>query len=139
MKIVKALLIIAYCLFDFSDRGLANSRDKAVAEFNKEEGFKLSPIAIKHLEIKFQTLAGTGPWKIPTSALVRIKSSTGTYRRYDDWITLVVVKVLKQEETIATIESVDLQANDEIAIQGVTFLRMTEADLNSDTIDACTQ
>jgi hypothetical protein len=109
----------------------------AVTAFTKEDGFKLSSKAISNLGVKFDSIKGTGPWEIAKSALVRIKHSTGVYRKWDGWITLVLVKVLNQTKDTITIKSVDLQDRDEVAVLGVTFLRMTEADLNSDTVDAC--
>lgn len=110
----------------------------AVTAFSKEDGFKLSEKAVKNLGVRFNTLSGSGSWMIPKSALVRIKHSTGVYRKWDGWITMVLVKVLNQTNETVTIKSVDLQDQDKVAITGVPFLRMTEADLNSDTVDSCT-
>ena len=112
-------------------------KDGAVTAFSKEDGFKLSDKAVKNLGVTFNTLSGSGPWMIPKSALVRIKHSTGVYRKWDGWITMVLVKVINQTNETVTIKSVDLQNQDKVAITGVTFLRMTEADLNSDTVDSC--
>ncbi len=109
----------------------------AVTAFSKEDGFKLSDKAVKNLGVTFNVLSGAGPWMIPKSALVRIKHSTGVYRKWDGWITMVLVKVLKQTKETVTIKSIDLQDQDKVAITGVPFLRMTEADLNSDTVDSC--
>lgn len=109
----------------------------AVTAFSEEDGFKLSRKALKNLEVTFKTVEGAGPWTIPKSSLVRIKHSTGVYRRWDGWITMVLVKVLSQNKDTVTIKSVDLQHQDEVAITGVPFLRMTDADLNSDTVDSC--
>jgi predicted nucleotide-binding protein (sugar kinase/HSP70/actin superfamily) len=74
---------------------------------------------------------------VPQTALIHIKHSTGVYRRWEKHITMVLVKVLKRKKGEVLIRSVDLQAGDEVAISGVPFLRMTEADLNSETIDYC--
>lgn len=109
----------------------------AVTAFSKEDGFKLSDKAVKNLGVTFNGLSGSGPWMIPKSALVRVKHSTGVYRKWDGWITMVLVKVLNQTKETVTIKSVDLQDQDRVAITGVPFLRMTEADLNSDTVDSC--
>lgn len=109
----------------------------AVTAFSKEDGFKLSDKAIKNLGVTFKGINGAGPWMIPKSSLVRIKHSTGVYRKWDGWITMVLVTVLSQTSETVTIKSVDLQDEDQIAVTGVPFLRMTEADLNSDTVDAC--
>ena len=109
----------------------------AVQAFTKEDGFKLTKKAIKNLNVKFSPLIGDGPWEIPKTALVQIKHSVGVYRKWDGWITLVLVTVLSQAENVVRVKSLDLQDKDDVAISGVKFLRMTEADLNSDTVDSC--
>lgn len=109
----------------------------AVTAFDKEEGFKLSDQALATLTIKFAPLQGKGPWTIAHDALVTLKKSTAVYRRYQGFITLVLVKVTKQTEAGLVITSQDLEPNDEIAISGVPFLRMVDADLNSETTDGC--
>lgn len=109
----------------------------AVTAFSKDDGFKLSDKAIKNLGVRFVKLTGSGPWTISKAALVRIKHSTGVYRKWDGWITMVLVKVLSQTKKTVKIKSVDLQDQDHVAVTGVSFLRMTEADLNSDTVDSC--
>lgn len=109
----------------------------AVIDFNKEDGFKLSEKARKNLGVEFIKIKGQNTWEIPKSALIRIKYSTGVYRKWDGWITMVLVTVVSQTKDTVTIRSIDLEDSDEVAITNVHFLRMTEADLNSDTVDAC--
>lgn len=109
----------------------------AVTAFNEADGFKLSKKATQNLGIKFEKLSGSGPWIVPKSSLIYIKHSVGVYRKWDGWVTMVLVKELAKTDKTVTIQSIDLQADDQIAISGVNFLRMTDADLNSDTVDAC--
>lgn len=109
----------------------------AVTAFTKEDGFKLRKKAIDNLGISFKTLKGNGPWIIPKSALVHVKHSVGVYRKWDDWITLVLVNVVSQMNETVTVTSLDLEEEDLIAVTGVLFLRMTDADLNSETVDSC--
>ncbi len=145
MKFFKFLLMISMTLTQnatasgehTSDTTVELKKGGAVTAFNKEDGFKLSEKAITNLGVSFTSLSGSGPWNIPKSALVRIKHSTGVYRKWDGWITMVLVQVLAQTNETITIKSVDLQDQDQVAISGVSFLRMTEADLNSDTVDSC--
>ena len=110
---------------------------KAVEAFNKEDGFKLSEKAMKSLGVSFETIQGAGPWRVPKKSIVRIKQSTGIYRRYDGWISLVLVKIIKEENGTTLIQSEDLEANDEVAITGSQYLRMTDSDLNAGTVDSC--
>lgn len=109
----------------------------AVTAFDKEEGFRLSERGTKSLGISFQNLKSSSPWKAPKSALVNIKHSTGVYRKVDGWVSLVLVNVLKSEKESVTFASEDLQTGDDIAVSGTQFLRMTDLDLNSDTVDTC--
>lgn len=110
---------------------------KAVEAFNKEDGFKLSQKAMKNLGIGFEAIKGAGPWSVPSEAVVRLKQSTGVYRRYEGWISLVLVKVLKEENGLVFIQSADLEADDEVATKGSNYLRMTDSDLNAGTVDSC--
>lgn len=109
----------------------------AIIAFSKEDGFKLSTKAQANLGVEFEKVKGSGPWVVPLSSLVKVKHVTGVYRRWENWITMVLVEVIRKNGNTAQIKSVDLESGDEIAISGVPFLRMTEADLNSDTVDAC--
>lgn len=111
--------------------------DKAVQAFDKEEGFKLSLKAIKTLGINFKAIEGSGPWRVSKGAIVHLKQSSGIYRRYDGWISMVLVKIVGKDNDSVLIQSADLESSDEVAITGVQFLRMTDADLNAGTVDTC--
>lgn len=110
---------------------------KAVEAFSKEDGFKLSAKAISSLGVQFTTLKGNGPWTVPAHSIVHFKQSTAVYRRYDGWLTMVLVKIVKEQVGTTVISSSDLEAGDEVATEGVSFLRLTDADLNSGTVDNC--
>lgn len=110
---------------------------KAVEAFDKEQGFKLSEKAAKSLGIQFGPLSGAGPWQLPKGSLVQIKQSVGVYRKYDGWISLVLVKVVKEERGTVYIRSEDLEPGDEVAVGGSRYLRMTDSDLNAGTVDSC--
>lgn len=110
---------------------------KAVEAFDKEEGFKISDKAAISLGVKFTPLANKGPWRVPISSIVHMKQSVAVYRRFEGWISMVLVKINTRENGFVEIQSVDLEPGDEVAISGVSFLRMTDADLNSGTVDSC--
>lgn len=137
MKIFMLLLLTFSTSLLASDATVELKKGGAVTAFQKEDGFKLSKKAQKNLGVQFTTLKEGNSWIIPKSSLVTIKHSTGVYRRYEDWITLVLVQVQNHSKDLIKVSSVDLQAGDDVAISGVKFLRMTDADLNSDTVDAC--
>ncbi len=109
----------------------------AAGEKNEDGSFKLSPKSLRTMGIKFHKLKDHGPWLIPSSSLVKIKFTQGVYRKIEEDITFVIVNVMKTEGASVLISSEDLEPMDEVAIEGVHFLRLTEADLNSSTVDSC--
>ncbi|WP_413577716.1 hypothetical protein ACLVWU_04655 [Bdellovibrio sp. HCB290] len=110
---------------------------KAVEQFDPEQGFKLSSKAMKSMGVKFQALSGKGPWKVPKSSLMTLKQSDAVYRLYDGWISMVLVKVVSADKDTVMVKAEDLETGDQVAVEGVTFLRMTDSDLNAGTVDSC--
>lgn len=134
------LLVLSFDLFasgDHSAGPLVLKKGGAVSDFSEVEGFKLSAKAIKVMGIEYQILPDGNLWQVPKTSLVYLKHSVGVFRLWNGWNTLVLVKVHNLEGDLAKISSVDLRSKDSIAIAGVKFLRMIEADLNSDTVDSC--
>ncbi|HLT22192.1 MAG TPA: hypothetical protein VKZ84_02075 [Bacteriovoracaceae bacterium] len=109
----------------------------AAATKNEDGSFKISDKAKMTMGIRFQKLDNRNQWLLPKSSLVKIKFTEGVYRKIQDDITYVIVNVIKSNENHVFIESEDLESGDEVAIEGVQFLRLTESDLNSDTVDSC--
>lgn len=139
---MRYFLIIGVLTFSFFVRAVENNSSKfgkhhAVVAFTKEDGFKLSPKAESALNIEFKALGKSNNWVLPKEALVQIKQSYGVYRKLEGWISFVLVKINNRTENSVTVSSPDLEAGDEVAITGANFLRMTDADLNSATVDNC--
>lgn len=109
----------------------------AVTAFDPEEGFKMSEAGLTTMGVRFAKLEGGSPWAIPKSALVRIKHTTGLYRRFEGWISFVLVETTAKKDGTVAVKSEDLEFGDEVAVEGATFLRLTETDLNADTVDSC--
>lgn len=107
------------------------------AVINEDGSFKLSDQALKTMGVVFQTLEKSGPWTVPKEAIVKIKFTEGVYRLYEGDITFVIAKTLQSSGAYVTISSPDLEPGDAVAVKGTTLLRLAEADLNSDTVDAC--
>jgi hypothetical protein len=126
MKILFLLLILASNTF----AGPAGTK-------GEDGNFKVSEKSLNHLGVKFQSLKGNGPWSVPHEALVKIKLTTGVYRRFEGEITYVIVSKINEVNGIVTIKSEDLESGDEVAVTGTKFLRMAETDLNSETVDNC--
>lgn len=104
---------------------------------NEDGSFKISDKSLNVMGIKFIKLTGSGPWELPKDALVKIKFTQGVYRKYEGDITYVLVTAIKTDGQKIIIKSDDLETGDEVAVTGVNFLRLTEADLNSETVDNC--
>lgn len=140
---MKKLIILVSLIFlnswanETGDKNVELKPWSAVSQYNELDGFKITARAEKNLGVTFLKLEKEKSWEIPKSALLTIKHSNAVFRKWNGWITMVLVKVGEKKGKTVKIKSVDLQAGDEIAITGVPFLRMTEADLNSDTVDAC--
>lgn len=137
MKQLSIWFLLAATVSGFTGSLYGGQQSPAVSEFNKEEGFKMTPSSLSSMGISFSTLSSGNAWSVPKEAIVRVKHSTGVYRRYGGWISLVLVKTGGTERDTVRITSEDLQAGDEIAVHGTQFLRMTELDLNADTVDTC--
>lgn len=104
---------------------------------NEDGSFKLTEESLGFLGVRFMKLGSSKAWEIPAAALVRIKFTTGVYRRYEGDITYIMVKAQKTAGSNYLISSGDLEAGDEVAVEGVNYLRMTESDLKSGTVDSC--
>ncbi len=104
---------------------------------NEDGSFKVTEKALNVMGIKFQRINGPAPWTVPKETLVKVKFTRGVYRRYEGNITYVIVNILKENAQSVTLQSEDLEAGDDVAVSGTNFLRLTEADLNSDTVDNC--
>lgn len=140
MKLITLILLLTiWCSMAEEEKGSTSELKPwaAVTDFNKIDGFKLSAVAEKNLGVTYETLKGEAPWVVPKSAILTIKHSKAVFRKWKGWSTMVLVKIIEEDQQKARIRSLDLQSGDQVAITGVPFLRMTEADLNSDTVDAC--
>lgn len=104
---------------------------------NEDGSFKVSDKSLNLMGIKFTKLQNAGPWELPKDALVKIKFTQGVYRKYEGDITYVLVTVLKTDAHRIVVKSDDLDIGDEVAVAGTNFLRLTESDLNSETVDSC--
>lgn len=139
---MKYLLIIAILILNLSfafadgDHSAPATADGA-AKLLEDGEFTLTPAAEKRLGIKWLKLEGSGPWKVPVEAIVKIKFTKAAYRKFEGRITLVVLDKVNREGKIATVSSPDLQAGDLIAVSGVKYIRLAEVDISSGTVDNC--
>jgi hypothetical protein len=108
---------------------------KAVEAFDEHDGFKLSAKAIAAFDIKFAELKGPAPWRVPKSAIVFQKQTSGVYRKDGRWIQITPITIVEREKDFFLIRSEKLKTGTEIATSGTSFLRMTDADLNAGEAD----
>ena len=94
----------------------------AVQEASLKDGFKLSEKAKEVIGVKVKSL-GARPFNVPTSALVFHGDKVGVYRFRDGWFKLIEV-----QRSGSSVSSSELRENDQIAIQGVALLRVSEMD-----------
>lgn len=102
--------------------------DKAITNANKADGFKLSTIAFKKLEIKTSKIQSKNSIKVPSSSLVFFQSDVGIYRARSGWFKLIPIKILNKSNGEVTITSSEIKNEDEVVVNGSDLLRL--ADLN---------
>lgn len=92
----------------------------------KEEGFSLTPEAIKNFELRTTKLVGTSPWLIAQSAVLYAGEEVNVYRVRKNLYTRIDFKIISQQNGNLKIHSADLQESDEVVINGVGFVRIVE-------------
>ena len=97
---------------------------KGITEKSKE-GMKLSPQALKVMEIQMGPITGK-TMEINQKTLVEIKNDKAIYRVRNSWIKRVPVKVLKKNGDKILIEISNFQSGDLLVTSGVGFVRTAE-------------
>lgn len=100
--------------------------EKGIIAASKENGFKLSPEAIKNFEIQTLKLSGAGPWKVPLSARLLSGEEVNLYRVRDGFIKRIDFTIAKKASDPMTISSPELRAGDEVVVKGIGFLRVAD-------------
>lgn len=100
---------------------------KGVTEVTKDKSFKLSPEAIKRLEITWAPI-NEGMIRIPKTAIANALSESNVFRFRDGWIKSVRFKVLNKGDQI-TVQSPEIQKGDQIVRTGVGYLRIIASQL----------
>jgi hypothetical protein len=100
--------------------------EKGITEFSEEQGFKLSPEAVKNFELKSLKLSKGSTWQVPASAVLNSGEEVNIFRIRNGYYKRVDFIVDKKTPQDLTIRSKDLKEGDEIAIQGIGFLRTAE-------------
>ena len=91
-----------------------------VTAFDEHKGFQIDEKTKSYLGIHFQVFQG----ELKRNSIVKIKDHSFFYRKREDWIQRIEIHKLKES----------IRSGDEIAIEGIVFLRMIESDLTSENV-----
>lgn len=108
---------------------------KAIAQADKKKGFQLSQSAIRTIGLKFLTIKNLEDYQLPAEALVRFQEEFGVYRFRNGWFRLVEIRPVFTTKSHFTTRTNEIQANDQIVIDGVPLLRVAELEVLGGTGD----
>ncbi len=103
----------------------AIGKGKAIEVVDEEKGFKLSKEAIKTLKLKLQNVDGD-EFEIGKKTLVSSKSIKGVYRFRAGFFKLLSAKILKETKSGYKVKVAGVEFGDQIVINGVGLLRVTD-------------
>lgn len=98
---------------------------KGILEASESEGIKLSPEAEKNFELARIKVSGGGI-EIPKRAIVRAVAEVNVYRYRNGFYKRVDFAEVNRSADKIAIRSREIKPGDEIAIQGLGFLRLAE-------------
>ncbi len=105
--------------------GKAIGKGKAIEEVDEKKGFRLSKEAIKTLKLKLNTVDGS-TFKINKKTLVASKNIKGVYRFRAGFFKLLPAKITKELPDGYMVEVKGVDFGDQIVINGVGLLRVTD-------------
>lgn len=105
--------------------GKAIGKGKAIEEVDEKKGFRLSKEAIKTLNLKLNTVDGSS-FKISKKTLVASKNKKGVYRFRAGFFKLLPAKITKELPDGYMVEVKGVDFGDQIVIDGVGLLRVTD-------------
>lgn len=128
MKIQVAALMLALCAPGVSMGESAPA--PAVSESSADKGFRLSPQALKTLEVKTQPVgSGRARLELPAGALVYFQDRVGVFRLRDGWFKFIEVRLPERPASSAKILSIELAAGDQVVTRGAALLRVMQINL----------
>ncbi len=107
------------------DDGKSIGAGKAIKEVDENKGFQLSSEAVKTLSLKLKAVHGS-TFRIKKDALVKSKNIKGVYRYRSGFFKFLPAKVVKKLSDGDVIEVKDVAFGDQIVINGVGLLRVTD-------------
>jgi len=119
----------ASSIFAHGDEGAGPSRvgpEKGVIHADEHDGFVLRPSAEQNFAIKKTALKAGPNWTIPRHALIYSGLETQVFRQRENHWKSVDVEINRKTGKNVEIRSKDLQAGDQLAVDGIGFLKIIE-------------
>lgn len=99
--------------------------DKGVLEASEDLGFKLRKGVEERFGIKSLPISTGKPGNLPKGAVVYSKEDYQVFRRRDGFWKPIKVKATRRGDVVA-VETTELKAGDQVAIEGLGFLKIVE-------------
>lgn len=103
----------------------AIGKGKAIEEVDETKGFRMSEEAKETIGVKLRK-PSESPLVIPKDALVVSLDKRGIYRYRDGFFKMLPVKIEGEDKNTFTVAVNGLRDGDEIAVEGVGLLRVTD-------------
>lgn len=103
----------------------AIGKGKAIVEIDEKKGFRLSKEAIRTIGLKLKTVDSSS-FNISKKALVTSKNKKGVYRFRAGFFKFLPAKIIKKLANGYTVKVNGVDFGDQIVINGVGILRVTD-------------
>lgn len=100
--------------------------DKGIIAFDEDNGFKLSPEALKNFDLKMMNVDTRDTLTIDSVAIVTVGQEKNLFRFRNGYFKRIDYTLVSKTANRVTIKSKDLQTGDQIVVQGLGFLRISE-------------
>lgn len=108
--------------------------NKALLAISEKHGIQLSDKAKKRLGLTYYSLTNSEVFSISNQALVFSRGRVGVYRLREGWFKFVEVQKKQSDASKVSVQSPQLQAGDQIVVQGVALLRVADLDAFSEEV-----
>ncbi len=108
------------------EHGNGHAHDHEEDEADESQGFKLSQEAFKNFGIQLRKAGPGVPMTLPKKSIFFGLQEKNLYRYRGGFFKRIDFKTLTKTKTEMTVSSDDLQSGDQIATEGLGFLRIAE-------------
>lgn len=123
------LILPASSIFAHGNEGVepfSVGPEKGVIHADEHDGFVLRPSAEQNFAIKKIPIKAGPNWTIPREALVYSGLKTQVFRQRQNHWRSVDVEISRKSSKNVEIRSKELQAGDQLAVDGIGFLKIIE-------------